>query len=577
MSNRLTTFADYIEEARQSWHVPGVAVAVIKGAEILHSGGYGVRNQESGEPVTEETIFPIASMTKAFTAMGAALAVDDGLVAWDQPIRELLPSFRLQDEYASQHATLRDLLSHRTGLPRHDAAWYGTGIDDEAVIALLRHLKPNASFREKWQYNNLMYHVVGQLSAHLAGFDNWSQLMEARIFQPLGLARTSCFSAQTTLTDDNYALPYQVRRGSQQAQLMSVFTPSFPTPAGSIQSTLADLTKWLRVHVNEGSSGDVQLVTPQNLAQMHTPHMVMPPSATNVWLFNNSLYAYGLGWSVQPYRGYTLIYHGGNIDGISVIGGFVPQKQIGIVVLTNIDGKPLCDLLFYEAVDRALDLPKREWNNKYHVVVQATELAEDREQSVSAEERQTDAPHSHPLTAYTGTFCADGYADFMVKQEEGRLRALLYGQWWPLIHYHYDVFELDVVQFELKVKVIFGVDASGAVVTVSVPVEPAVDNVVFRRAPLTVTADVLSALEGSFDVPVDGMTIVVRRKGDTLYAALTEQPETELIATSQAETSITFVMKDQPHASLSFQQIGDGYDMLRVKQFGAIFECPRIQ
>lgn len=577
MADRLADFADFIEEARQSWHIPGVAVAVIKGEEVLHCGGYGVRNLETGEPVTTETLFPIASMTKPFTAMGAALLVDEGLLDWDQPIREVLPQFRMHDEYTTQHATLRDLLSHRTGLPRHDAVWYGTGIDDEAVIARLRYLKPNATFREKWQYNNLMFHVVGHLTAQQAGVADWSTLMQQRIFQPLGLSRTIAYSAGTETPDDNVALPYRVRRGSDQAEAFKPFTPPYPTPAGSIHSTLADLMTWLSVHVNEGRAGDVQLVTAQNLAQMHTPHMVMPPSGLNAKLFNNTLFAYGLGWFIQPYREYTLIHHGGNINGFSVIGAFVPQAQLGVIVLTNIEGKPLRDVLLYEAVDRALDLPEAAWNDQYHAIWQAVESAEGKDQAVSADERHPDAPPSHPLASYAGTYRADGYADFVVAHEEGNLRGFFFGDWWPLAHYHYNVFELDVDHFEVKFKVIFGVEPSGAISSVSVPVDTSVENILFRRAPLDLDDEVLAALQGTYDFPIEGMAVVVRQKGGSLYAALTGQPETELAPTTQTTEGVTFAMKGEEHVSLEFRRGTEGYDLLRVKQFGALFECPRIE
>jgi len=176
--------------------------------------------------------------------MGAALLVDDGLLDWDQPIRDVLPEFRLHDEYASQHANLRDLLCHRTGLPRHDFTWYRQSVTDGELVKNLRHLQPSTSFRGMWQYNNLMYETTGYLCAKIAGEENWESLMQNRILAPLGLNHTSAnFDPNCTKYND-VALPYMIKRDSQER----VKTPRYIHPtgmaAGSIQSTLNDLIIW---------------------------------------------------------------------------------------------------------------------------------------------------------------------------------------------------------------------------------------------------------------------------------------------------------------------------------------------
>nr|MBN1229374.1 beta-lactamase family protein [Anaerolineae bacterium] len=303
MSNRIDGLGAYIEETLDSWHAPGAAVAVIREDDVLYMSGYGLRNIQTGDPVTAHSCFPIASMTKAFTTMGAALLVDEGLMDWDKPLRDVMPEFRLNDEYATQHATLRDLLSHRTGLPRHDAVWYGTGLTHDEIVKKLRYLKPNGTFREKWQYNNMMFEVVGHLTARIAGVENWEELMHQRIFEPLGMTATWATYQGMVDNTDNYAMPYRVKRSTKEIEPIPFYVDPSGSPAGSIHSSLGDLVTWLKVHINAGRSGERQFVSAGNLAQLHKPHMLRPAGGVDMQLFNTTLFAYGLGWFVDPYRG----------------------------------------------------------------------------------------------------------------------------------------------------------------------------------------------------------------------------------------------------------------------------------
>ncbi len=580
MTNALSTIGDYIEEAMASWRVPGLALAVVKGDEVLHMQGYGVRDMASQEPITPDTLFAVASVSKAFTAMGAALLVDDGLLEWDKPVRDYLPDFKVSDSYVSDKMTVRDLLCHRSGLPRHDLAWYGTPFEREKVIRNLAHLSFSHGFREMWQYQNLMYVTAGYLVGKLTD-TTWEDFTQQRIFDPLAMRR-SCFSAEVMQTRGDFATPHRIKRGraageEDRLETVPFYLDQIMGPAGSIHSCATDLTNWLRVHVNEGRFGGEQFVSPGNLAQMHQPQMVMPVDGFTARLHNTTIATYGLGWFVLPYRGYTLIHHGGNIDGFSTMVAFVPQEQIGIVVLTNLDSRPLRDVLTYEVCDRLLGLPDNNWNPRWHALYDEFFAATDLDREIAGQEQAHDAPPTHPLQDYAGEYAADGYADFIVKLEEDRLQARIAGAWYPLEHYHYDIFNLDLVRFEQRVPVRFLMSVQGEIDSLSVALEPQVEPVVFKRKPLTVGASTLAALVGRFALPIEGMELTVVLKQDRLFMVITGQTEEELLPLRLAVSGVEFQVKGAVDARLEFVRDEEGtYSRAILKQPSQVFKAQRI-
>jgi CubicO group peptidase (beta-lactamase class C family) len=445
----LSHFDQVINQALQDWRVPGAAVAIIKGEEILHMKGHGYRDLENSLPITEHTRFLIASMTKSFTAMGAAILVDEGFLAWDQPIRDLLPDFRLADDYATAHATLRDLLSHRTGLPRYDITWIGSGKTRQEIFDGLRHLKPSADFRTLWQYNNLMYEVVGLLCARVSGAESWEAFIHERVIAPLGLAATTANAEHPEGKEfDDIAFPYRLKCGETTPHRAPVYDNHLG-PAGSIHSILSGLVTWVRVHAHGGSSKAGQLVSLEKLHVMHSPHMLIPPAIHQSTLFSHQLFSYGLGWFVEPYQGISLCHHGGNIGGFSLMAAFVPQEDISLVVLTNIQGKAMAKAMMYESLDRVLGVEcgkSKNWSSEYLKITQKfqEEAADALLDSASA--RIANAPASHELISYAGTYVALGYTNIVIKLEGDKLLAFFAGEWFDLVHCHYDIFELDMVE-----------------------------------------------------------------------------------------------------------------------------------
>ena len=547
--SRLHTFDQYVEAARQSWDCPGVALAIVKEDTILHQNVYGLRDVEQQLPMTADTRFAMASVTKSFAAMSVALLVDEGKLEWDKPVREYVPEFMLHDPYVTHHVTVRDMLSHRTGLPRHDLAAWRLDLSRADFIKRMRHLKFSTSFREKFQYNNLMYYATAYLVETIAG-QRWEEFVHQRIFAPLGM-RASNFMPEPPQPGQVTAQGYRVDRDHEGTVTGLTHMPFgrhtelSPGAAGALFSTLADLTQWLKLHVNAGRVGAVQLVSPDNLKQMHLPQTVVPADGFAEALMGNTIFTYGLGWFIEPYRGYTLVQHGGNVEGHSLMIGFVPQAKIGVVALTNVASLPLRDILLYEGLDRALELPDRDWNRHFHAMVDPLLVATEQAKQTAAAERVRDAPPTHPLATFVGTYAADGYPDFAVCSDGESLQACTVGSlaWSALRHYHYNVFEWHLADFDAWVKVRFLVDDQGEVDAISIPIEPEVENVTFTRKQPELTADLIARLAGEYASAVEGMAFTVTAHERKLYVAQTGCPPEEITPYKLQDDAVSFRSK----------------------------------
>ena len=531
---RFDNYNQYIQDAMQSWTCPGVALAVVKGDAVIHQGVYGLRDVENRLPMTENTRFAMASVTKSFTAMSVALLIDNGKLEWDKPVREYMPEFILDDPYVTQHVTVRDMLSHRTGLPRHDFSAWRLDISRAEFIKRMKHFKFNATFREKFQYNNLMYYAAAHLVEKVAEL-KWEDFIQERVFLPLGMTASN-FKPEPPEEGQFNAKGYRVDRDNEGGAKglinmpFGLHTELSPGAAGALFSTLADLIQWLKVHVNNGRVGDFQLVSPDNLKQMHLPQTIIPGGGFNEALTGNTIFTYGMGWFVEPYRGNTLIHHGGNVEGHSLIIGFVPQEKVGVVALTNIAELPLRDVLLYESIDRALDLPDRDWNKKFHEMFDPIIIGIAKAKQTAVEEKIGDAPSTHSLETFVGKYASDGYPDFAVRLDGLSLQACTVGSldWSELRHYHYNVFEWHLALFDIWIKVRFLVNDYGEIDTVSIPIETEVENIIFTRKQPELSEEIIAALVGEFDTPIDGVAFTVTAHEGKIYIAQTGNPPEEV-------------------------------------------------
>lgn len=476
---RLEGLDRFIKKCLKDWEVPGVAVAVVSGGNVIYARGFGFRNVRRTLPVDEETHFAIGSCTKAFTATTAGILVDEEKLEWDQPVREYAPSFRLHDTVATERTTLRDLLSHRTGLPRHDLAWYGGPATRAELFERLRHLVPTKDFRSLFQYQNLMFMSAGIVVEQVTG-GTWEEFARARILDPLGMA-TSTFSVNDLAQNKNAATGF-LRKGKRVTRVPYRNIDSIG-PAGSINSNVVEMCRWVQCQLSGGKAGRKRIISEKNLKEIHSPHTVIPESFAPLKYKELLHPTYALGWMEVPYRGFRLLHHGGGIDGFNAHVSFMPSENVGVVVLTNITGSPLTSVIPYNIYDRLLGLEEVPWNTRA--------LRERRKQESKPKKRMVDKDRkkgtrtSAPLKSYAGEYRHPGYGSLSVTCKSRRLTARFNSLDFELKHYHHDVFSIAVKGtgfFDRSMKLKFELDKLGKIASVRVPLEATGEDIVFEKA-----------------------------------------------------------------------------------------------
>lgn len=482
-SERLAGFEDFVHSMLEEWKLPGVAIGLVKDGEVVLAQGFGLRDRETGQEVTPQTIFGIASCTKAFTAMALAILVDEGKLDWDAPLRNYLP-FKLSDSVASERITARDILSHRTGLPSHDLIAYGTQLSAEELLKRLPYLEMNKDIRTAWQYNNLMYGVAGYLIECLSG-QKWDAFVRQRILEPLGMESTS-FTIEAVRQMPDYAMPYHLVDGEIQRTNFYDLRGA-DAPAGAINSNVEDMTKWLRCLLNQTQYGDGQrLVSEAQFKQLTGPQMIMPP-----WPYQTEHYTeesdlcYAFGWWVYTYRGHRIAQHSGGIDGFSVLTTFLPDDNIGVVVLTNREAHivPTHGIFTYNACDRLLGLDEIPWNERTRLdYTRLKEMVEKGKQEAEAK-RVPNAPLSHAPDDYIGQYEHPAYGIFQMQRVGDGFQGLHNGLEYRLTHLHYDTFLAYLPRFDFQFKASFALNSDGEIESLALPLEPEVKPIVFKRIP----------------------------------------------------------------------------------------------
>jgi CubicO group peptidase (beta-lactamase class C family) len=428
----------YITKAMLDWKVPGLAIAVVKNDSVVFIKGYGTRTLGAQQPVDEHTLFAIGSVSKAFTATLVAMLVDEGKMRWDDAATTYLPALEMYDPYVARELTVRDLLTHRSGLARGDLMWYATDYDRDEILRRVRFLKPSWSMRARYGYQNIMYLAAGQAVAKVAG-KPWDDVVRERIFTPLGMNETNT-STRALARLANVATPHQDIDDTLRA--IPWHNIDNIAPAGSINSTVSDMAKWIRFHLAQGKVGDKSLVGVAALSETQSPQVVTPLSADSKQINPYThLGSYGMGWVIQDYRGREIRQHGGNIDGMSALAAVIPEEKLGIVVLTNANGSPMPSIASYRAIDALLAQPARDWSAEY-MKVRTKNLARAKEtEQKKLAQRATGTKPSLSLDKYVGVYVDSMYGDVQIKQSGERLLAS-YGTMFDgeLEHWHYDTF-----------------------------------------------------------------------------------------------------------------------------------------
>jgi len=409
----------YIEKAYMDWEIPGLAIAIIKDNEVVFSKGYGVTSTENGKPVDENTIFGIASNTKAMTAAALAILVDEGKISWDDKVQKYIPWFQLYNHYVSGEMTIRDLLCHRSGLKTFsgDLLWYASTYDRNEVIRRARYLEPTYGFRSGYGYSNIMFLVAGQVVEAVSG-ETWDNFLAKKFFQPLNMNRTST-SISTLRSIDNYVMGHN-KVENKQVPIPWVNWDNI-APAGSVNSSVSDMSNWLILQLNRGSLGDLKYFTKKSSIEMWTVQNPTKVTESSMKLFPSKHFSgYGLGWSLYDYHGRKIVTHGGGLIGQISRVCLVPEEQLGIVILTN-SMNSLPAYLAYEILDRYFGAEEKDWSSYALKRTKSYEERSEERRKLAIQNRITTTSPSLPLEKYTGLYTGLLYGDAKVTLEEGKL------------------------------------------------------------------------------------------------------------------------------------------------------------
>jgi len=411
----------YIEESIKAWHVPGLAIAIVKNDSVVFAKGYGVREYGKPEKVDENTIFCIASITKTFTSSAMAILDDEEKIDWDDPVRDYLPDFKLYNSYVSEEMRIRDLLCHRSGLKTFsgDLIWFETGYSRAEVLRRAQYLEPEYGFRYKFGYSNLMFLAAGEIIPVVTN-RTWETYIKEELLNPLGMNRTF-LNLEGLRSDRNVAMPHHVDLLRYTTQVMPFMRWDNIAPAAGMNSSVMDLTRWIRFQLNVGNWNGKQLINTKNLwetRKMHTPKPLeewMP----RIWP-SKHFAGYGLGWDLYDYHGWKVIAHEGGTDGMLTRLVIVPEENFGFVILTN-SVNAITMGLENVILDKYYNGEGYDWCSILLDNYISYKEGKDKDWETYLESADRTKKHTKKLKDYQGKYGGDLYGEVEVKLEKGGL------------------------------------------------------------------------------------------------------------------------------------------------------------
>jgi CubicO group peptidase (beta-lactamase class C family) len=536
----------FVVEQLAAWEVPGCAIAAVRDGQVVLAAGWGQRDLATKSPVTSDTLFAIGSTTKAFTAATVGTLVDDGLLEWERPLRDYVPELRLSDPMVSDRLTVVDLLSHRSGLPRHEMVWLGhPGRSRADLIRRLRFLPLSKDLRQAFQYCNLGYLAAGYAVEVLSGTP-WEDYLRSRLLTPLGMGRSN-LSADEMTADPDHATAYERRQGVVVPVPQRSVTAL--APAGAVNSCAADMARWLLAQVGGGQVDGRVVMSPDTVAREHQPYIVLPEDRT---FPESTRHAYGLGWLIGRYRGRRLLEHGGGIDGFQTECMLLQDDGIGVAVMTNTSSSAMAPVVAYRVLDELLSLEPLDWFSSFKPRFDTLMAGMREARGVRRVVR--DAPLPRPLEAYVGEYEHPGYGTLTITAEGGTLRPRLGTLDISMTHRHYETFDLEWHELGDQshlFALMFLSDPDGDVTALTVPFEPSLEPLRFDRLPDARAQDpeVLRRLCGTY--AMGQIEIVVGLRGDhVLTVSAPGAPPFELQPVGRG---LRFEVKDQPAITAEFE------------------------
>jgi CubicO group peptidase (beta-lactamase class C family) len=561
-----------LEELLEITQAPSFAVAVVEGNKVIYAQGFGYSDFENKIFADANTLYAIGSATKAFTtSILGQLREEEDLKFEDSPIK-YIPELRFYNNELNNNITITDLITHRTGIPRHDGSWYlfPTKSKDSLIQRIAYH-KPFTELRKKWYYNNFMYLIQGVITERLTD-KSWEDNIKERFFEPLNMTRSNV-SIDEMESATNAAIGYNLLKGSNIKKI-DYYRIAGMSPAGSINSSVNDMANWIKVWLNKGKFNGKEILSERYLAEAMSSHITANGSLPNKEFPDIHMENYGYAWFISSYKSHYRVEHGGNIDGFSASVALYPSDSLGIVVLTNQGGSRIPNLVRNALADRMLDVEETDWAEDFiYNKEKHAELKKEVNEPTPMEKIEG-ANASHNINEYTGIYSHPGYGRFRIIVKNDSLFALGKTGNNYMKHYHYDVFEPFNITDE-------GIDTStsgtgniyyefssnriGEISSLKVQIEPTLDPLVFKREPniIKTSQDLLKKYVGNYELSGIIIKIYTKESKDILYAFVSGQTEYELLATEKHQFSL---------------KILDGYKIKFIEsENGSVYALKMIQ
>jgi len=527
-AQKLQGFDAFMEKTLKDWNAPGIGVGVIVNDKLVFAKGYGFRDYEKKLPITTTTLFPIASNTKLFTAVAAGFLVEQGKLAWDQPIRESVPTIEFYNSALNNSVTLRDMLAHRTGITRHDSIWYKSDYTTKELFERLKYLEPKEPPRQLFLYNNMMYAGVGY-AIELQSGKTWGDFVRERILQPLEMNHT-VYSIGDMLKQSDYGVPFTEKRDTMEIYKIPYYEDTQGlAAAGAIISNIEDMSHWLIALMNDGKYAGKQILPPKVLQATLEPAIALPNTAGETrgwWEVLNR--AYGMGRWTASYRGRFITFHGGDLPGFHSQISFMPNEHIGVIVFVIGDHiAPLYNPISFNVYERLLGMDQVPWTDRLLDIRLKNKKAGTEARSKAGYGRVADTKPSHAISDYVGEYEHPAYGTLKIGMKDNQLQFEFHKMRFPMTHFHYDRFDTPDDERDGKWSVNFSTNPQGDIDKATMSLDEA--EATFVRRPPALDPAQGQRLAGTYETPSGFKFQVVLRPGNGLYLISSGQPDEKLI------------------------------------------------
>jgi CubicO group peptidase (beta-lactamase class C family) len=548
---RLGDFDAWIAQQLKDWNGVGLAVGIVSGDKLVFAKGYGFRDYGAKLPMTPDSLAQIASNSKLFTAVAAGMLVDQGKLTWDKPIRQSVQQIQFNTNELNDNVTLRDMLSHRTGVTRHDLIWFKSDFTRPELFEKLKYLEPEQPLRQEFLYNNLMFTAVGYVIELKSG-QPWEQFVRTNIFQPLDMNST-VFTLADAVKHPEYVVPYTERRDTFEIYKLPFHEDAVGiAPAGGIVSNINDLSHWLIALMNNGMYSGKQVLPADVLKETLHPAIALPNSggeAKGYW--ENLNPAYGMGRMTSSYRGHLYTFHGGDLPGLHSQVSFMPNDHIGVIVLNVGDHTaPLRDIVNFNVYERLLGMDQTPWSQRQLPDRLTMKKVEQEARAKSGEAQVPNTHPSHPLADYAAEYENPAYGIIKISQKGDALQFDFHQFSFPLTHFHYDRFDTPDDEEFGKFSLNFRTNPAGDIDTIAISLDEG--EQIFTRKPPTIDDATGQKLAGTYLTPTKSKFEITYTPGAGLALKFPGGPPQPLFAVKgltfrtarYADDTFTFVLEN---------------------------------